>query len=70
VPQLLIMAQEEKGRNHSFKENIMIHWTEHNWDYSLVNPLSLPCMSEISGAVHLAQLGLTAGRQTGRQACK
>ena len=28
-----------------------------------MNPLSLPWLCEISGAVHLAQLGLTAGRQ-------
>ena len=33
-----------------------------------VYPLPLPLLSEISGALHLVQLGLTAGRQaSGRQ---
>ena len=31
-----------------------------------VNPPSLPLLCEISGALHLAQPGLTAGRQAGR----
>ena len=30
-----------------------------------VNLLPLPLLCEISGALHLAQLGLTAGRQAG-----
>ena len=33
-----------------------------------VNPLTLPLSCEISGAIHLVQPGLTAGRQAGRQA--
>ena len=33
-----------------------------------VNPPPLPLLCEISGALHLAQPGLTAGRQAGRQA--
>ena len=33
-----------------------------------INPLSLPLSCEISGATHLAQLGLMAGRQAGRLA--
>ena len=32
-----------------------------------VNPPLLPLLCETSGALHLAQLGLTAGRQAGRQ---
>ena len=31
-----------------------------------VNPPPLPLLCEISGALHLAQPGLTAGRQAGR----
>ena len=34
---------------------------------NFVNPLSLPLLCEISGALHLAQPGLMAGRQAGRQ---
>ena len=34
---------------------------------SEVNPLPLPLLCEISGALHLAQPGLTAGRQAGWQ---
>ena len=33
-----------------------------------VNPLPLPLLCEISGALHLAQPSLTAGRQVGWQA--
>ena len=33
-----------------------------------VNPPPLPLLCEISGALHLAQPGLTAGRQAGRLA--
>ena len=33
-----------------------------------VNPPPLPLLCEISGALHLAQPGLTAGRQAGKQA--
>ena len=33
-----------------------------------VNPLPLSLLCEISGALHLAQPGLTAGRQAGRLA--
>ena len=33
-----------------------------------VNPPPLPILCEISGALHLAQPGLTAGWQAGRQA--
>ena len=33
-----------------------------------VNPPPLPLLCEISGALHLAQPGLTTGRQAGRQA--
>ena len=35
---------------------------------SEVNPLPLPLLCDISGALHLAQPGLTAGRQAGWQA--
>ena len=45
------------------KANSMVQWTEHNRNNRLVNPPSLPWLSEITEAVHLAQPGLTAGRQ-------
>ena len=37
-------------------------------NYIFINPLPLPLLCEISGDLHLAQPGLTAGRQAGRQA--
>jgi len=41
----------------------MMQWVEHNRNKTFINLPSLPCKSEISGAVHLAQPGITAGRQ-------
>ena len=38
------------------------------WNNIFVNPPSLPLLCEISGVLHLAQPGLTAGRQAGWQA--
>ena len=49
------------------KANSMVQWTERNRNNGFVNPPKLPWLSEISGAVHLAQPGITAGRQAGRQ---
>jgi len=46
-----------------FKANSMIQWVECNRNKTFVNLPSLPWKCEISGAVHLAQPGLTAGRQ-------
>ena len=47
------------------KANSMVQWTEHSQNNRLVNPPSLPWLSEISGAIHLVQPGLQqAGRQT------
>ena len=43
----------------------MAQWTNLNRNSSFVNPPLLPVLCEISGPVHLAQLGLTAGRQAG-----
>ena len=45
------------------KANSMVQWTECNRNNRFVNPPSLPWLSEISGAVHLVQPGLTAGSQ-------
>ena len=44
------------------KANSMVQWTKHNRNNRFVNPPSLPYLSEIPGAVHLAQPGLTVGR--------
>ena len=40
----------------------MAQWVNHLWNNIFVNPPPLPILCEISGALHLAQLGLTAGR--------
>ena len=50
------------------KEITMAQWTNLNRNNSFVNPTWLPLLCEKSGAIHLAQPGLTAGRQAGRQA--
>ena len=39
----------------------MVHWVNRLWNNIFVNPPSLPLLCEISGVLHLAQLGLTAG---------
>ena len=44
------------------KANSMVQWTECNQNNTSMNPPSLPWLSEISGAVNLAQPGLTADR--------
>ena len=46
----------------------MAHWVNRLRNKIFVNPPPLPLLCEISGALHLAQPGLTAGRQAGRQA--
>jgi len=46
-----------------FKANSMMQWVECNRNKTFVNLLSLPWKSEISGAVHQVQPGLTAERQ-------
>jgi len=46
---------------------MMMQRAEHNWNNVFINLLSIPWMSEISGAVRLTQPGLMAGGQAGRQ---
>ena len=41
----------------------MAQWVNRLRNNIFVNPPPLPLLCEISGALHLAQLGLTAGRQ-------
>ena len=41
----------------------MAQWVNRLWNNIFVNPPPLPLLCEISGALHLAQPGLTAGRQ-------
>ena len=41
----------------------MAQWVNRLWNNIFVNPMTLPLSCEISGALHLVQLGLTAGRQ-------
>ena len=44
----------------------MAQWVNRLRNNIFVNPPPLPLSCEISGALHLAQPGLTAGRQAGR----
>ena len=46
----------------------MAQWVNRLRNKIFANPPPLPLLYEISGAIHLAQLGLTAGWQAGRQA--
>ena len=46
----------------------MAQWVNYLQNNIFVNPQPLPLSCEISGALHLAQLGLTAGRLAGRLA--
>ena len=47
----------------------MAQWVNHLRNIKIfVNPPPLPLLCEISGALHLAQPGLTAGRQAVRPA--
>ena len=41
----------------------MAQWVNRLQNNIFVNPLPLPLLCEISGTLHLAQPGLTAGRQ-------
>ena len=41
----------------------MAQWVNRLQSNIFVNPLPLPLLCEISGALHLAQPGLAAGRQ-------
>ena len=45
----------------------MAQWVNRLRNNIFVNPPPLPLSCEISGALHLVQLGLAAGRQAGRQ---
>ena len=44
----------------------MAQWVNRLRNNIFVNPPPLPLLCEISGAIHLAQPGLTAGWQAGR----
>ena len=46
----------------------MAQWVNRLRNNIFVNPPPLPLLCEISGALHIAQPGLTAGRQAGGQA--
>ena len=45
----------------------MVQWVNRLRNNIFVNPPPLLLLCEISGALHLAQPGLTAGKQAGRQ---
>ena len=47
------------------KGNRMAQWVNRLRNKIFVNPPPLPLLCEISGALHLAQPGLTAGRLAG-----
>ena len=46
----------------------MAQWVNRLRNKIFINPPPLPLLCEISGALHLAQPGLTAGRLAGRLA--
>ena len=46
----------------------MAQWVNRLRNSIFVNPPPLPLSCEISGALHLSEPGLTAGRQAGRLA--
>ena len=48
----------------------MAQWVSRLRNNIFVNPLPLHLLCEISGALHLAQPGLTAGWLAGRQAAR
>ena len=48
----------------------MAQWVYCLWNNIFINPPPLPLSCEISGALHLAQPGLTAGRLADKQADK
>ena len=48
----------------------MAQWVNRLRNKIFVNPPPLSLLCEISGALQLAQPGLTAGRQAGRQAVR
>ena len=48
----------------------MAQWVNRLRNKIFVNAPPLPLLCEISGALHLAQLGLTAGWQAGRLAVR
>ena len=45
----------------------MAQWTNLNRNNNFVNLWQLPLLCKISGAVHIALVGLTANRLAGRQ---
>ena len=49
------------------KRNCHDQWVNRLWNNIFVNPQPLPLLYEIFGFLHLAQLGLTAGRLACRQ---
>ena len=59
------MGMKDKRNHH----NCMAQWVNCLRNNIFINPPPLPLLCEISGALHQAQPGLTAGgRQAGRQA--
>ena len=46
----------------------MAQWVNRLWNNIFINPPPLPLSCEISGALHIVQPGLMAGRLAGRQA--
>ena len=47
----------------------MVQWVNRLWNNIFINPPQLPLLCEISGALHLAKPGLTAGWLAGWLAC-
>ena len=64
----LHLAKGIKKGKERIKGIAMGKWVNHFLNNIFINPLPLPCSSEISGDLHLAHPGLTAGWLAGRQA--
>ena len=63
TPCLAKGIKKNKERERRIKGIVMAQWVNRPWNNIFVNPMPLPLSCEISGALHLVQLGLTVGRQ-------
>ena len=62
-----VLIKEEQGKRNWIKGIVMAQWVNRLRNNIFVNPPPLPSSCEISGALHLAQPGLTAGRLADRR---
>ena len=58
---------KDKRNRHGAVGKSLAQWVNCLQNNIFVNPPPLPLLCEISGALHLVQPGLTAGKQAGRR---